>query len=86
MATATNLVPHKIFLAGRWVESPDTLVVENPARPGEPAGLTYQATPEQYEEAVQAAHALDVLGQHRHQVSALVAELELCSELFEEIV
>ncbi len=57
MATATNLVPHKIFLAGRWVDSPDTLVVENPARPGEPAGLTYQATPEQYEEAVQAAVA-----------------------------
>ena len=57
MATATNLVPHKIFLAGRWVDSPDTLVVENPARPGEPAGLTYQATPEQYEEAVEAAVA-----------------------------
>jgi acyl-CoA reductase-like NAD-dependent aldehyde dehydrogenase len=57
MATATNLVPHKIFLAGRWVDSPDTLVVENPARPGEPAGLTYQATPAQYEEAVEAAVA-----------------------------
>ena len=57
MATATNLVPHKIFLAGRWVDSPDTLVVENPARPDEPAGLTYLATPEQYEEAVQAAVA-----------------------------
>ncbi len=57
MATATNLVPHRIFLAGRWVDSPDTLVVENPARPGEPAGLTYQATPEQYEEAAEAAVA-----------------------------
>ena len=57
MATATNLVPHKIFLAGRWVDSPDLLTIENPARPGEPAGLTYQATPEQYEEAVQAAVA-----------------------------
>jgi glyceraldehyde-3-phosphate dehydrogenase (NADP+) len=57
MATATNLVPHKIFLAGRWVDSPDLLVVENPARPGQPAGLTYQATPEQYEEAVRAAVA-----------------------------
>jgi len=57
MATATNLVPHKIFLAGRWVDSPDILRVENPARPDEPAGLTYQATPEQYEEAVQAAVA-----------------------------
>ena len=57
MATTTNLVPHKIFLAGRWVDSPDLLTIENPARPGEPAGLTYQATPEQYEEAVQAAVA-----------------------------
>jgi glyceraldehyde-3-phosphate dehydrogenase (NADP+) len=57
MATATNLVPHKIFLAGRWVESPDVLTVHNPARPGELAGLTYQATPEQYEEAVLAAVA-----------------------------
>jgi acyl-CoA reductase-like NAD-dependent aldehyde dehydrogenase len=57
MATATNLVPHKIFLAGRWVDSPDLLTIQNPARPGEPAGLTYQATPEQYEEAVQAAVA-----------------------------
>jgi len=57
MATATNLVPHKIFLAGRWVDSPDLLTIENPARPGEPAGLTYQATPAQYEEAVEAAVA-----------------------------
>ena len=57
MATATNLVPHKIFLAGRWVDSPDLLTIENPARPGEPAGLTYQATAEQYEEAVAAAVA-----------------------------
>jgi glyceraldehyde-3-phosphate dehydrogenase (NADP+) len=57
MATATNLVPHRIFLAGRWVDSPDLLTIENPARPGEPAGLTYLATPEQYEEAVQAAVA-----------------------------
>jgi len=57
MATPTNLVPHKIFLAGRWVDSPDLLTIQNPARPGEPVGLTYQATPEQYEEAVQAAVA-----------------------------
>jgi len=57
MATATNLVPHRIFLAGRWVDSPDVLMVENPARPGEPAGLTYQATADQYEEAVEAAVA-----------------------------
>jgi len=57
MATATNLVPHPIYLAGRWVESPERLVVANPARPDEPAGITYQATPEQYEEAVSAAVA-----------------------------
>jgi glyceraldehyde-3-phosphate dehydrogenase (NADP+) len=55
MATATNLVPHRIFLAGRWVDSPDLMTIANPARPGEPAGFTYQATPEQYEEAVGAA-------------------------------
>jgi glyceraldehyde-3-phosphate dehydrogenase (NADP+) len=57
MATATNLVPHRIFLAGRWVDSPDLMTIDNPARPGEPAGFTYQATPEQYEEAVRAAVA-----------------------------
>ena len=55
MATITATTPHPIYLAGRWVDSPDTLVIENPARPGEPAGATYSATPEQYEEAVQAA-------------------------------
>jgi glyceraldehyde-3-phosphate dehydrogenase (NADP+) len=55
MATATNLVPHRIFLAGRWVDSPDLMTIANPARPGEPAGFTYQATSEQYEEAVAAA-------------------------------
>ncbi len=57
MATATNVVPHPIFLAGRWVDSPDLMTIDNPARPGEPAGFTYQATPEQYEEAVRAAVA-----------------------------
>jgi glyceraldehyde-3-phosphate dehydrogenase (NADP+) len=55
MATVAGVQPHPIYLAGRWVESPDVLLVENPARPDEPAGATYQATPEQYEEAVQAA-------------------------------
>ncbi len=55
MATITATTPHPIYLAGRWVDSPDTLVIENPARPGEPAGATYSATPEQYEEAVTAA-------------------------------
>jgi acyl-CoA reductase-like NAD-dependent aldehyde dehydrogenase len=53
--TLTGTKPHPIFLAGRWVESPDTLEVSNPARADEPAGATYHATPEQYEEAVQAA-------------------------------
>ena len=53
--TATR--PHPIFLAGRWVESPDVLIVENPADPTNPAGSTFNATPEQYEEAVEAAVA-----------------------------
>src|SRR4051794_37223861 len=47
--------PHQIYLAGRWVESDDVLEVTNPARPGELAGTTYNATDEQYEEAVQQA-------------------------------
>jgi glyceraldehyde-3-phosphate dehydrogenase (NADP+) len=47
--------PHPIFLAGRWVDSPDVLEVANPARPDEPAGSTYNATAEQYEESVRAA-------------------------------
>jgi acyl-CoA reductase-like NAD-dependent aldehyde dehydrogenase len=55
MATATGAKPHPIFLAGRWVESPDQLVVENPADSEQPAGATFNATDEQYEEAVQAA-------------------------------
>jgi acyl-CoA reductase-like NAD-dependent aldehyde dehydrogenase len=55
MATATGAKPHPIFLAGRWVESPDQLVVENPANGEQPAGATFNATDEQYEEAVQAA-------------------------------
>ena len=57
--TATR--PHPIFLAGKWVESPDVLEVVNPARPDEPAGATYNATPEQYEEAVLAAIARRLL-------------------------
>ena len=55
MATITGTTPHPIYLAGTWVESPDVLRIENPARPDEPAGATYQATPEQYEQAVEAA-------------------------------
>jgi glyceraldehyde-3-phosphate dehydrogenase (NADP+) len=57
MATIAGAKPHPIFLAGRWVESPDQLVVANPAKPHEPAGATFHATPEQYEEAVEAAVA-----------------------------
>ncbi len=57
MATATQTTPHPILLAGRWVDSPDTLVVANPADPANPAGATYNATEAQYEEAVQAAVA-----------------------------
>jgi len=52
---AVAVKPHPIFLAGRWVDSPEVLEVTNPARPDEPAGATYHATPEQYEEAVEAA-------------------------------
>jgi acyl-CoA reductase-like NAD-dependent aldehyde dehydrogenase len=55
MTKTSGITPHPIYLAGKWVDSPDVLVVENPARPGEPAGATYNATPEQYEQAVQAA-------------------------------
>ncbi len=57
MATVTITSPHPILLAGRWVDSPDPLLVTNPARPGDPAGATYHATEAQYEEAVTAAVA-----------------------------
>jgi acyl-CoA reductase-like NAD-dependent aldehyde dehydrogenase len=49
--------PHLIYLAGRWVDSPDLLEVDNPADPSRPAGATYTATEAQYEEAVTAAVA-----------------------------
>ena len=55
MTAVTGTKPHPIFLAGRWVESPDPLVVANPADDSTPAGSTFNATPEQYEEAVKAA-------------------------------
>jgi acyl-CoA reductase-like NAD-dependent aldehyde dehydrogenase len=55
--TLTATQPHPIYLAGRWVDSPDRLIVTNPADPDQPAGVTYTATPEQYEEAVNAAVA-----------------------------
>src|SRR5205809_6776943 len=55
MATITAAKPHPIYLAGQWVDSPDPLTVSNPADPGKPAGSTFHATEEQYEEAVEAA-------------------------------
>ena len=55
--TLTATKPHPIYLAGEWVESPDRLEVANPADPANPAGATYNATPEQYEAAVTAAVA-----------------------------
>lgn len=55
MATVTAVKPHPIYLAGRWVDSPEVLAVENPARPDELAGATYNASAEQVEEAVTAA-------------------------------
>jgi acyl-CoA reductase-like NAD-dependent aldehyde dehydrogenase len=55
MTVATGTKPHPIFLAGRWVDSPDILQVTNPADPENPAGATYNATEDQYDEAVSAA-------------------------------
>jgi acyl-CoA reductase-like NAD-dependent aldehyde dehydrogenase len=55
MTTTTGAKPHPIFLAGRWVESDDPLVVANPADPANPAGATFHATAAQYEEAAEAA-------------------------------
>ena len=55
--TVVGTKPHPIFLAGRWVESPDILEIANPANADEPAGATFNATADQYEEAVTAAVA-----------------------------
>ncbi|HZL32475.1 MAG TPA: aldehyde dehydrogenase family protein, partial [Verrucomicrobiae bacterium] len=55
MRTTIGAQPHPILLAGRWVDSPDRLIVTNPADPATPAGSTYTATAEQYETAVTAA-------------------------------
>ncbi len=57
MTVVAGTKPHPIFLAGRWVESPDVLLIANPADPSTPAGATYTATEAQYEEAVEAAVA-----------------------------
>jgi acyl-CoA reductase-like NAD-dependent aldehyde dehydrogenase len=57
MTTTAGTKPHPIFLAGRWVESDDPLVVTNPADADRPAGATFNASEAQYEEAVEAAVA-----------------------------
>src|SRR5687767_8170590 len=62
--TVVGIKPHPIFLAGRWVESPDVLEIANPANTAEPAGATYNATPEQYDEAVEAAVAAFEVTRH----------------------
>ena len=55
---AVTTAPHPIYLAGRWVESAERFDVPRPGRPGERAGSTFYASPEQYEEAVVAAVAV----------------------------
>jgi len=55
MAILSGVKPHPIFLAGRWVESPDVLEIRSPAAPRSACSATYSATPEQYEEATRAA-------------------------------
>ncbi len=57
MTAVTGAKPHPIFLAGKWVESDDPLIVANPADAANPAGSTFHATETQYEEAVEAAVA-----------------------------
>jgi glyceraldehyde-3-phosphate dehydrogenase (NADP+) len=57
MTATAGTKPHPIYLAGRWVESDDELVVSNPANPDAAAGSTFNASEAQYEEAVEAAVA-----------------------------
>ncbi len=92
MTVTVGTTPHKIFLAGTWVSSPDELVVVNPAT-GEEVGRTYLATPEQYDAAVTAAErAFEVTrklpayerGRILRELSAKVAEHR--DELAEMIV
>ncbi|HEY5628858.1 MAG TPA: aldehyde dehydrogenase family protein [Candidatus Limnocylindrales bacterium] len=92
MTVTVGTTPRKIFLAGHWVESPDVLVVSNPAT-GQEVGRTYLATPEQYDQAVQAAErAFEVTrklpayerGRLLRELSAKVAERR--DELAELIV
>ena len=53
MTAVTGTKPHPIFLAGRWVESPRSACRRESGRRLGAAGSTFNATPEQYEEAVQ---------------------------------
>jgi acyl-CoA reductase-like NAD-dependent aldehyde dehydrogenase len=55
--SAVGARPHPIFVAGRWLESDERLVVANPADHDRPAGETYSASAAQYDEAVDAAVA-----------------------------
>jgi glyceraldehyde-3-phosphate dehydrogenase (NADP+) len=64
MTVAAGTKPHPIFLAGRWVESPDVLEIANPADADNPAGSTYNATEAQYDEAVEAAVAAFEVTRH----------------------
>src|SRR6476620_581603 len=57
MTTTAGTKRHPIFIAGRWVESDDLLIVSNPANPDQPAGATFNASEAQYEQAVEAAVA-----------------------------
>ena len=57
MTVAAATKPHPIFLAGRWVESPDVLIVDNPADPASRPGRRTTPREAQYEEAVEAAVA-----------------------------
>ena len=53
--TTVATTPHPIYLAGRWVDSPERLDVTDPAHDDRLAGTTYLATPEQYDAAADAA-------------------------------
>jgi glyceraldehyde-3-phosphate dehydrogenase (NADP+) len=57
MTVTSAAKPHPIFVAGRWADSPEMLIVDNPAAPATPAGATWNATEAQYDEAVRAAVA-----------------------------
>jgi glyceraldehyde-3-phosphate dehydrogenase (NADP+) len=47
--------PQRIYLAGRWVTSAQTIEVRDPAQPDHPAGRTYLADDAQVEEAIEAS-------------------------------